>query len=69
MIGWQDLVDADNWDIFIEDGQPVEKVNLQGLAQLVKGSPLGIDLAMQALRGKGMNSTVEARVWLELASL
>ena len=63
------IVDPENWDVFITDSEPVEYVNLKGLAQLVKGSPLGIDQAMQALQDQGMDWARAARVWLELAEL
>jgi len=55
--------------VFITDSEPAEYVNLRGLAQLVKGSPLGVDQAMQALQDQGMDGTLAARVWLELAEL
>lgn len=63
------VVDPESWDVFITDSEPVEYVNLKGLAQLVKGSPLGVDRAMQALQDKGMDGALAARVWLELAEL
>lgn len=69
MTEWPSIVDLDNWDVFITGSEPVEYVNLKGLAQLVKGSPLGVDQAMQALQDKGMDGTLAARVWLELAEL
>ena len=63
------IVDPENWDVFVVGSEPVEYVNLRGLAQLVKGSPLGVDQAMQALQDKGMDGALAARVWLELAEL
>lgn len=63
------VVDPENWDIFVNDGEPVEYVNLRGLAQLVNSSPLGIDRAMQALTARGMDGITAAKVWLELSTI
>lgn len=39
-----------DWQVAIIDGQPVEMVNLPGLAELVKASPLGRREALARMR-------------------
>lgn len=44
-------VSPENASIAVLDGQPVEVVNTEGVAELVRRSPLGIHAALNALRG------------------
>lgn len=39
-----------DWNVAIVDGQPVEMVNLPGVAELVKASPLGRREALARMR-------------------
>lgn len=39
-----------DWQVAIIDGQPVEMVNMPGLAELVKASPLGRVEALARMR-------------------
>lgn len=43
------FVSPENWNVAVVDGEPVEVVNLEGLAELVLASPLGVVDAVEAV--------------------
>lgn len=42
---------AAQWDVAVIDGEPQTVVNLAAVAELVKVSPLGLDIALWRMRG------------------
>lgn len=42
---------AAQWDVSVIDGKPQTVINLPMVAELVKASPLGVDVALHRMRG------------------
>ena len=42
---------AAQWDVAVIDGKPQTVINLAAVAELVKASPLGQDIALWRMRG------------------